>query len=179
MLIKYIFTFVILFSILILPLFSFSVEIFQWIDEEGTIHFTDDPSKISKEGSGNVKKIEVPRELSKDEDKRYKSTENSEREKNYLKDIEKRIRAKKDLEKRVSELEEDLKLCEDRLKEIEEYEKLYYLYYQPIRDKKTGKWIPVASPYFEEKRWLKNKVEVIKMEIKDLEQELEKTKGKF
>ncbi len=176
---KYIFNSVILFSIILFPLLSFPMEIFQWIDKEGTVHFSDDPSKIPKECLDHVKRIEVPQNFTTDEEKRYKSNESSERLNNYLKDIERRIGVKKDLEKRIFELEEDLKLCEDRLREIEEYEKLYYLYYQPLRDQKTGRWIPVASPYFAEKRWLKNKIEIIKMEIKDLEKELEEVKEKF
>jgi len=179
MLIKDIFTLMILFSMLFFPLFTYSKEVYQWIDERGTVHFTDDPSKIPEEGLGNVKKIEFPEEVYKDEGTGYNLIERSEWLKNYLKNIEIGIEAKKDLEKRIFELEDDLKICEKRLREIEEDEKLYYLYYQPFKDPKTGKWIPIASPYFEEKRWLKNRVEVIKMEIKNLKQELEEIKRKF
>jgi hypothetical protein len=59
--------------------------------------------------------------------------------KDYLGDIEKKITMKKSMEKKISELEEELRLSEERLKRIEEYEREDYLYYQPFRDPRTGK----------------------------------------
>ncbi len=65
--------------------------------------------------------------------------------------LAKKIAMKKSMEKKISELEEELRLSEERLKKIEEYEREDYLYYQSFRDPRTGKWVPVASPFYEEK----------------------------
>ena len=46
---------------------------------------------------------------------------------------------KKSMERKISELEEELRSSEERLKKIEEYEREDYLYYQPFKDPKTGK----------------------------------------
>ena len=92
--------------------------------------------------------------------------------KDYLEDIEKKIAMKKSMEKMISLLEEELRLSEERLKRIEEYEREDYLYYQPFRDKRTGKWVPVATPFHEEKRRLKAKIDSIQAEIKSIQERL-------
>ena len=81
---------------------------------------------------------------------------------------------KKSMEKKISELEEDLKLSEERLKRIEEYEREDYYYYMPFRDSKTGRWVPVTSPYYEEKRRLKTTIDTLKAEIDRIQQRLSK-----
>lgn len=155
---------------------SFSGEIYRWIDEKGTVHFTDDGSKIPEQYSGHTEKIEVPPEILREEEKVIRPEERSGRVKKYLEDLEKKIEMKRNMEKRVSELEEALRLSEERLKSIEEYEKLNYLYYQPFKDPKTGKWVPVGSPYFGEKRWLKEKIESTKAELISLQEKLSELK---
>jgi hypothetical protein len=92
--------------------------------------------------------------------------------KDYLENIEKKIEMKKGMEKRISELEEELRLSEEYLKRIEEYEKEDYLYYQPFKDRRTGKWVPVGSPYYDEKRRLKAKIKVLQVEIKEIQEKL-------
>ena len=90
------------------------------------------------------------------------------RVKGYLEGIDQRIEEKRKIEKRISELEEEMRLCEERLKKIEEYEKEDFQYYQSFVNKKTGKLVPVASPYLEEKRRLKNRMELIEKELRSL-----------
>ena len=79
---------------------------------------------------------------------------------------------KKSTEKKISELEEELRSSEERLKKIEEYEREDYLYYQLFKDPKTGKWVPVVSPFYEEKRRLKVKIEATQAEIKSIQEKL-------
>lgn len=164
--------FIILFTIFLYAPFSFSGEIFRWTDEWGTIHFTDDVSKIPEKYSNQADRIEVPEEIYKESDKPLQPRERPDRVEEYLKNLEKRIEAKKKVEIRISELEEELRRSEEMLKRIEEYEKEYYLYYQPFKDPKTGKWIILASPYYEEKKRLKNRMESIKAELRLLYQKL-------
>ncbi len=49
-----------------------------------------------------------------------------------------------------------------------------YLYYQPFRDPNTGKWVLVASPFHEEERRLKAKIDAIRAEIKSIQEKLSK-----
>jgi len=76
------------------------------------------------------------------------------------------------MERKISELEEELRSSEERLKKIEEYEREDYLYYQPFKDPKTGKCVPVVSPFYEEKRRLKAKIEATQAEIKSIQEKL-------
>ena len=149
---------------------SFSGEVYRWTDEKGTIHFTDDVSKIPKPYSDQAERIEVQEETLKEVEKIGEPEERPDRVKDYLENIEKKIEMKKSMEKKISELEEELKLSEESLKRIEEYEREDYFYYQPFKDPRTGKWVPVASPYYEEKRRLKAKIDAIQAEIKRIQE---------
>jgi DNA repair exonuclease SbcCD ATPase subunit len=151
---------------------SFSGEVYRWTDEKGTIHFTDDVSKIPKPYSDQAERIEVQEETLKEVEKIGKPEERPDRVKDYLENIEKKIEMKKSMEKKISELEEELKLSEESLKRIEEYEREDYFYYQPFKDPRTGKWVPVASPYYEEKRRLKAKIDAIQVEIKRIQEKI-------
>jgi len=152
--------------------FLFSGEIYHWADEKGIIHFTDDVSKIPERYIDQAEKIKVQGETFKEVEKIEKLEERSDQVKDYLEDIEKKIAMKRSMEKKISELEEELRLSKERLKRIEEYEKKDYLYYQPFRDPRTGKWVPVASPFYEEKRRLKVKIDTIQAEIKSIQEKL-------
>jgi DNA repair exonuclease SbcCD ATPase subunit len=163
---------VILFSLFLHISYTFSGEVYRWTDERGTVHFTDDVSKIPKPYSDQAEKIKVLEETSEEVEKIGKPEEKSDRVKDYLENIEKKIELKKSMEKKISELEEELRLSEERLKRIEEYEREYYFYYQPFRDPRTGKWVPVASPYYEEKRSLKAKIKATQVEIKSIQEKL-------
>jgi DNA repair exonuclease SbcCD ATPase subunit len=166
------FLWIILFSIFLHIPYGFSGEVYRWTDERGTIHFTDDVSKIPKPYSDQAEKIEVQEETLKEVEKIGKPEEKPDRVKDYLENIEKKIELKKSMEKKISELEEELRLSEERLKRIEEYEREDYLYYQPFRDPRTGKWVPVVSPFYEEKRRLKAKIDAIQVEIKKIQERL-------
>jgi hypothetical protein len=145
--------------------FLFSGEIYHWTDKKGTVHFTDDASKIPEEHSEGAERIEVPEEMLKETETTENPEEKSDRVKDYLKDLDKRIEVKRRTEKRISELEEELRLSQERLKRIEEYEKEDFQYYLPFVDRRTGKLVPMASPYYDEKRRLERKIETIKAEL--------------
>lgn len=158
------FHWIILLSILFPMVPSFSGEVYRWTDERGTVHFTDDRSKIPESYLDQIERTEFPEEIFKEEGFR-KPGEMSDPVKKYLESLEKKIEMKKKLEKRISELEEELKVSEERLKRIERYETEDYSYYMPFKDPRTGKWIAVASPYYGEKRELKIKIESIEAEL--------------
>ena len=98
--------------------------------------------------------------------------ESRQRVKKYLETIEKKIEARKELEGAISKLEEEMKVSQERIKEIEVYEKEYFNYYQPVKDPKTGKWVPIGSPYYDEKRRLKAQIEALQKELALLEEKL-------
>jgi peptidoglycan hydrolase CwlO-like protein len=166
------FWWIILFTVFSQIPYTFSGEVYRWTDEKGTIHFTDDVSKIPKPYSDQAERIEVQEETLKEVEKIGKPEERPDRVKDYLENIEKKIEMKKNMEKKISELEEELKSSEERLKRIEEYERENYFYYQPFKDPRTGKWVPVASPYYEEKRSLKTKIDAIQAEIKRIQEKI-------
>jgi hypothetical protein len=166
------FFWIILFSIFLHIPYTFSGEVYRWTDEKGTVHFTDDVSKIPKPYSDQAERIKVQEETLKEVEKIGKPEERPDRVKDYLENIDKKIEMKKSMEKKIFELEEELRLSEERLKRIEEYEREDYLYYQPFRDPRTGKWVPVVSPYYEEKRRLKAKIDALETEIKRIQEKL-------
>lgn len=158
---------------------SLSGEIYRWTDEKGVVHFTDDASKIPEPYSGRVGRIEIPEEMAEEKERPFKPDESSERVKRYLEEIGRRIEMKKKVETKLFGLEEELRVSEERLKRIEEYEKENYLLYQPFKDPRTGRWVLVASPYLEEKRRLKDKIEFIKEEMRSLHEELSEIKRRL
>jgi len=153
---------------------SFSGEVYHWTDERGTIHFTDDIAKVPRQYLDQVKKSEFPEGSSTEEGKSVPSEKDVswDRVKKYLENIEKKIEARKELEEVISKLEEEIKVFQERIKEIEGYEKEFFNYYQPLRDPKTGKWVPIGSPYDDEKRRLKAQIEVLQREWALLEEKL-------
>jgi hypothetical protein len=152
--------------------FLFSGEVYRWTDKRGTIHFTDDASKIPEEYSEKAERIEVPEEMLKETERTGNPEGKPDRVKDYLEDLDKRIEVKRRMEKRISELEEELSLSQERLKRIEAYEKEDFQYYLPFVDKRTGKLVPMASPYYDEKRRLERKIETIKAELGTLRERL-------
>ncbi len=155
------------------PAFASAGEIYRWSDEKGTVHFTDDLSKVPKPYLDQVEKKGVPEEASKKEEPLPPSEaeERPDRVKEYLKDIENKIAAKKKLETRIAQLEEELKQCEDRLKKIEErgkkYPESFYATYDPARKK----WVTTSSEY-EEKARLTKRMKDIKEELTSLQEKL-------
>jgi hypothetical protein len=162
--------------------FLFSEEIYRWTDEKGTTHFTDDastiPERYRREAEERKVTGEVPRgEKAKGDEvikESGRSGEGTDRVKKYLEKTDRKIEAKRRIEKKISELEDELKFSEQRLKWIEDYEREYYYYYMPYRDRKTGKLVPMASPYYDEKVRLTHRIESITSEINALQVEISK-----
>ena len=156
--------------------FSHSAEIYRWTDEKGTVHFTDDVSKIPEQYRDQTKKMEIPMEAVKEPLKETKrigvSEESTDRVEKYLEDFDAKVETKRQLEKTVLELEEELKVSEDRVKEIEEYERENYIYFIPFRDHQTGKFVPVGSPYYDEKVKLEHRIQSIRSQLESLEEKL-------
>jgi len=167
-------------SILLMMFFTVSLahaaEIYRWTDEKGTVHFTDDVSKIPEQYRDQTKKMEVPIEAVKEPLKETKrigvSEESTDRVEKYLEDFDAKVETKRQLEKTVLELEEELKVSEDRVKEIEEYERENYIYFIPFRDHQTGKFVPVGSPYYDEKVKLEHRIQSIRSQLESLEEKL-------
>jgi len=151
--------YLILINLFLNPLCSYSEAVYRWTDEKGTVHFTDDPSKI-------------PEKFSEQAEKPGKPEGKSDRVKDYLHDLDRKIEVKRRMEKRISELEEELRVSEERLMRIEEYEKEDFQYYLPYIDRRTGKLVPIASPYYEEKRGLERRIESINAELRTLKEEI-------
>jgi hypothetical protein len=153
-----------------------AAEIYRWTDEKGTVHFTDDVSKIPEQYRDQTKKMEVPIEAVKEPLKETKrigvSEESTDRVQKYLEDFDAKVETKRQLEKTVLELEEELKVSEDRVKEIEEYERENYIYFIPFRDHQTGKFVPVGSPYYDEKVKLERRIQSIRSELEPLYEKL-------
>lgn len=159
---------------------SSSQQVYRWIDDNGTIHFTDDVSKIPEQYRDQTKRIELPNEPSKEppieSQKTGKQDVKEDRVDKYLQDFDKKVEEKKKLEKRVAELEEELRYCEERLKQIEEYEREDFPYYMPFRDPRTGTFVPVGSPYYDEKVRLDRRVREIMPELESLQEKLSRIK---
>jgi hypothetical protein len=163
-----------LFIILLPASVSLSVEVYRWTDEKGTVHFTDDPSRILKNHLDQTEKIQIPQENAEEVLRPTRPDDKSDRVKRYLKEVDAKIEAKRKIEGRISKLEEEFNLIEERLKRIDEHEKEYFQYHQPFQDSKTGKWAMVASPYYDEKRRLTDRQASIKKELSSLQEELSK-----
>ena len=168
--------FFLFFVFLPIPSVSFSAEIYRWTDEKGTVHFTDDPSSIPERYSKQGQKVSVPEEKANDLPPPPKPDDRSDRVKAYLKEIDKKIEAKKKIEGRISALEEESLAIQERLKVIEELEREDFQYYQPFRDRRTGNWVNVASPYYDEKQRLERRRDSINKELLPLQEELSKIK---
>lgn len=155
-----------------------SEEVYRWRDEKGTIHLTDDFSKVPDKFRGEAEGIDVTGERGqgdgqiRESGKSGESGKRIDRVRGYLDSIDKKIEAKKKIAKKISELQEEMGLAEERLNWIEGYERENYLYYIPFRDTKTGKLVPVGSPYHEEKIRLKRRIESIRSELRPLQEKL-------
>jgi len=149
---------------------------YRWIDEKGTVHFTDDLSKIQPHYLDRARKIDAPESTPVQKETPRPSETSEDRVKKYLEEFDRKVEMKKKYETRVSELQEELTFIEDRLKEIEELEREDYEYYVPFRDFRTGKFVAVASPYYDEKVRLTKRMEIITPEINSLEEKIAEIK---
>ena len=166
--------FFLFFVFLLSPSVSFSAEIYRWTDEKGTVHFTDDPTRVPERYSEQGEKIRAPEERTTAPQPPPKPDDRSDRVKAYLREIDKKIETKKKIERRISVLDEELISIRERLKVIEELEKVDFQYYQPFRDRRSGNWVNVASPYYDEKRRLEQRRDSIEKELVPLQEELSK-----
>jgi hypothetical protein len=166
--------FIILALLLLWVSLSFSGDVYHWTDEKGTVHFADDIAKVPRQYLDQVKKSEFPEESSREGGRSIEpeKDESWERVKKYLETLEKKIEAKKDLEEVISKLEGEMKISQERINEIEGYEREYFNYYQPVKDPKTGNWVLIGSPYYDEKRRLKAQIEAFHKELVLLEEKL-------
>jgi hypothetical protein len=152
----------------------FAGEIYRWTDQQGTVHFTDDSSKIPEDYSNRTEKIDAPEAPTPEVQDTEVPPSHEDRVKKYLQEIDQKIAMKRKLEKRASELEEGLRLAEERVREIEAYEREYYYYFIPFRDPKTGNFVPVGSPYYDEKVKLERRIKAIKEELISLREAISK-----
>jgi len=163
--------------------FSFAKEVYRWTDEKGDVHFTDDSSKIPAQYQKQFEKREVNEEVSGADKKpggqaskpSVKPKAKPDRAKEDLKAYEKKIEAKKAIERKISKLEEELRAAEKQVKKIKE-----------IKESKTSgpavkhhsdgaKHVPVGgAPTKEDKLLLR--IRDIKKEIAALEKQLSKIK---
>jgi len=155
---------------------TWAVEMYRWTDEKGTVHFTDDLSKIPPQYFERARKIAAPERAPAQEETPRPSETKEDRVKKYLEEFDRKVETKKNYERRVSELDEELRVIKERLKEIEELEKVDYEYYIPFRDLRTGKFVAVASPYYDEKVRLTKRMEIIRAEIDSLEEKIAEIK---
>jgi len=156
---------------------SWAGEIYRWTDERGTVHLTDDPSKIPEAYQNRVKKVDVPEETPKDIPTVPKQKSPSEdRVKQYLEEMDRKIEERKRLEGKISVLEEELRLAQERLKWIDDYDKEHFQYQQSFRDRRTGRFVAVGSPYYDERVRLENKIEGLTDELASLGEELDQIK---
>ena len=163
----------IILSVLLLPTpVTWAAEMYRWTDGQGTIHFTDDLSKIPPQHLDRARKIDAPESTPVQEETPRPSEPKEDRVKKYLEEFDRKVETKRKYEKRVSELQEELTLIEERLKEIKELEKEDYEYYIPFIDRRTGNLVPVASPYYGEKVRLTKRMKIIRPEINSLEEKI-------
>jgi vacuolar-type H+-ATPase subunit I/STV1 len=119
-----------------------------------------------------IRKIDAPESAPVQTETTRPPESKEDRVKKYLEEFDRKVEAKKQYERRVSELDEELRVIKERLKEIEELEKVDYEYYIPFRDLRTGKFVAVASPYYDEKVRLTKRMEIVNSEISSLEEKI-------
>ncbi len=168
---------VVLGAVILLSIPSWPAEIYRWTDDRGTVHLTDDPSKIPEAYRNRVEKVDLPEETQTGTPEVPKQKSDSEdRVKLYLEEMDRRIEERKRLEKKVSGLEEELRLAQDRLKWIDDYDKEYFQYQQSFRDPRSGRFVAVGSPYYDERVRLETEIERLTDELASLEGELDRIK---
>ena len=149
---------------------------YRWTDDKGTVHFTDDPSKIPPQYLERTRRTDTPESSPVQQQTHRPPESKDDRVQKYLEEFDRKVEEKKRYERRVSELDEELRLIKERLAEIEELEKVDYNYYVPFIDPRTGKFVPVASPYYDEKVRLTKRKEIIITEINSLKETIAEIK---
>ncbi len=158
------------FVVLFLATLSYSQQTYRWTDDKGTVHFTDDPSNVPERYREQFISIEAPQSPPPKSVPFVKPKESSDRVEQYLENYDRKVEEIKKLGNRATTLEEELKGCEARLKEIEELEKqdsrTSYRY-------QTGSRFPeIVTPYTEEKVKLENRIQEINPELESLQEQI-------
>ena len=177
----------ILFCLISPTAFSFSEEIYRWTDDKGSVHFTDDVSNIPAPYLNQVRKRELIQGISNETEEQTDSGPTSamptektkqpgkqegrpDRVMGYLTTRGKKLEEKRTIEKRISNLEEEMKATEDLIKKLEKEEQDNHPSVQPSRSKYGP--VPVKTPHYREKAKLANEIKAIKEEIATLERRL-------
>ena len=159
------------FAVLFLASPSFSQQTYRWTDDKGTVHFTDDASTVPDRYRGQVLSIEPPQPPPSNNlpppktAPSVKPKESPDRVQQYLEDHDRKVEEIKKLEKRATALEEELKNCEVRLKEIAELEGKDLTTRTPYRPQPGG----FVTQYSDEKVKLESRIQEIKPELESLQ----------
>lgn len=174
----------ILFCLISPTALSFSEEIYHWTDDKGSVHFTDDISNIPAPYLNQVHKREMTRGISNEtlewtdsgltsEMPAEKTKQPVKRERSpnramgNLNTRDKKLEEMRTIEKRISNLEEEVKATEELIKKVEKEEWDNH----PSFRSKYGS-VPVKTPHYKEKEKLANEIKANKEEIATLERRL-------
>jgi len=142
------------------------------MDDKGTVHFTDDPSKVPDRYREQVISIEAPQPPPPKTAPPVKPEESPDRVKQYLEDYDRKVEEIRELEKRAATVEEELEYCEARLKEIDKLEKQDLSYNISYKQQPGSHFPAVRSPYYDEKVKLESRVQEIKPELESLQEKI-------
>lgn len=117
-------------------------DLYKWVDENGTVWFTDDPSKLPKESHGEFEKEKAEKKPSgspaQSQPPRSAATKTttSRSAGTYLQKQNQRLQEKKALEQEVSTLEEQLTIAREALQKVWLSDRVGYWF---VVDPETGK----------------------------------------
>ncbi len=176
----------ILFCLISPTAFSFSGEIYHWTDDKGSVHFTDDVSNIPVPYLNQVRKREMTDGISNEDlqadsgrtpvapsektKQPVKKEARPDRLMGYLNTKDKKLAEMRTIEKRISNLEAEIKTTEELIKKVEKEEQDNHPSAQPYRSKDGP--VPVKTPHYKEKMKLANEIKANKEEIATLERRL-------
>ena len=171
---------VILSCLFFLPPFSFAGEIYRWTDEKGVVYFTDDFSKIPPQYQKQFEKREVKEEVYEADKKQTIPGKPSmtlkgkpDQAKQDLDIYERKIEAKKAIEKKIAGLEEEMRAAEERIKQLKESEEFQRSVTRYRYDRGGRAVVPIEEPSSERER-LQLRIQNIKKEIAALEEQRSK-----
>jgi septal ring factor EnvC (AmiA/AmiB activator) len=164
--------------------FSFSEEIYHWTDDKGSVHFTDDVSNIPAPYLNQVRKRMMIQGISNETLERtdsgppsampaektkqpVKQEGSPDRAMGYLNTRDKKLEEMRTIEKRISNLEEEIKATEELIKKVEKEEQDNHPSFRS-----RNRPVPVKTPHYREKMKLANEIKAIKEEIATLERRL-------
>jgi len=165
-----------------LPPFLFAGEIYRWTDDKGVVYFTDDFSKIPPQYQKQFEKREMKEEVYEADKKQTIPGKPSmtlqgkpDRTKQDLDIYENKIESKKAIEKKIAGLEEEMKVAEERIKQLKETEEYQHSVTRYRYDKGGRANAPIEEPPTERER-LQLRIQNIKKEIAALEEQLSQIK---